>query len=108
MLRDGSGQAPGVDEGGDVTAMVVHALTPVQLESRGCDVRLRTSGKVMRVRFQPSAEDQSTLTATLGEPFDARTHARALRDYFVSRFLEAAQAAVGLGAAAVIVNKLND
>lgn len=102
-------RATGAVENGaadDAEVTVVQSLIPVHLESRGCEVRLRTYGKVLRVRFQPTAEERLALSSSLGEPFDARVHARALRDHFVSNYLDVVTTEAVMGASAVIVNKL--
>lgn len=80
---------------------------PVQFENRGSEVRLRSVGKVLRVRFLPSKEDEVELSKLVGEAFDARTHARSLRQYFQDKYLRALSQSATLGAAAVIVGKLN-
>ena len=80
----------------------------VQFESRGACVRIRADGKVLRVEFQPSAVEIATLSKQLGVPFEPLQHVRMLRQYFEGTYLRQLGQVASLGAAAVIVGKLND
>jgi hypothetical protein len=85
---------------------VVHALTPVQLENRGVDLRLRSEGRVVRVRFRPSAAAIAELETAAGEPFDPRSHGALLRRFFEKNYVRVQGQIEGRGAGAVIAEKL--
>lgn len=71
---------------------------PVMLERRGPEVRVRSRGRVVRVRFVPTADDH----AVLGD----NPSPQALRAYFVERFLSGGGEDGPLGASALIAKKL--
>lgn len=71
---------------------------PLQLETRGPDVRMRSGGRVVRVRWLAEPDDRKALGSG-AEP-------RAVRQYFVEQYLVARAAVAAMGATAVIVNKI--
>ncbi|MGC4066879.1 MAG: hypothetical protein QM784_20030 [Polyangiaceae bacterium] len=96
------------EAGSNVSAThVVHALTPVQFEARGVDVRMRSEGKVVRMRYVPSASALADLQRMAGESFDARLHGALLRRYFEEKHLRLQGQIQGRGAGAVIAEKLS-
>ncbi len=73
---------------------------PLQLESHGAEVRVRSHGRVVRLCWLPDLSDEKTLGAD-AEP-------REIRRYFVETCLMPLGAEAVLGATAVIVKKLGD
>lgn len=71
----------------------------VQQESGRPEIRLRSHGRVVRVRWVPSPEDRAALRDAT--PTEELAH-------FVARYLSAAGEAAGLGAGAVIARKLSE
>lgn len=84
-----------VREEGEV--LTVNPKLRVQLESYGVELRMRKDGRVVRVRWLPSEEE---------EPTSRKLSPDALREHFCSRYLEVFASARGQGAAAVIAQKL--
>ncbi|HMA96713.1 MAG TPA: hypothetical protein VKP30_28700 [Polyangiaceae bacterium] len=72
---------------------------PLQLEARGAEVRMRSNGRVIRVRWLPDAADLERL-GRAPEP-------RAIREFFIRNYLAAHGSESGLGVSAVVVRKLN-
>lgn len=72
---------------------------PLQLEARGPEVRMRSEGRVIRVRWLPNAADHDRLGRD-PEP-------RALRQFFIQNYLAAHGSEAGLGVSAVVAMKLN-
>lgn len=71
---------------------------PVQLEARGIDVRVRSQGRVVRLRWLPGSDERSEFGADSGP--------RGMRQYFVEHYLSPLESEGGIGAAAVIVKKI--
>lgn len=79
-------------------AIKVYAGLRIQLERHGPVFRMRSKGRVVRVRWQPSADERQRI----GES------PRALRAALLSGYVAPFDEAAGLGAAAVIASKLDD
>lgn len=73
---------------------------PLQLEVRGPEVRMRSAGRVVRVRWFAEPGDCEVLGRD-AEP-------RAVRQYFIERYLVARGAVAAIGATAVIVSKIRE
>lgn len=73
---------------------------PLQLEPRGAVVRMRSKGRVVRVRWVASESDHEALGS---EP-----EPRAIRQHFVEHYLVPRGSESALGATAVIVNKIRE
>jgi hypothetical protein len=73
---------------------------PLQLESHRAEVRVRSNGRVVRVRWLPDLKDEATLGAD-AEPGETRR-------YFIETCLLPLGAEAVLGATAVMVKKLGD
>jgi hypothetical protein len=86
---------------------VVYALTPVQFEARGAEVRMRSDGRVVRVRYLPNASALTELERMAGAPFEPRLHGALLRRYFEAKHLRVQGQTEGRGAGAVIAEKLS-
>lgn len=69
----------------------------IQIEKEGYDIRIRRKGKVFRVRWIPTEDEEKKL----GSATPSR-----VRELFVSEFLELFQHSQGLGGAAVIAKTL--
>lgn len=73
---------------------------PLQLEAHGAVVRLRSGGRVVRVRWLADPEDERSLGRA--------AEAAQIRRYFVDRYLQPLAGEAVLGAAGVVVKKLGD
>lgn len=93
-------------DGASFPTLDVLAMIPVQLEGRGVEVRLRSDGKVLRVRFLPGDADVQELSRRAMCAFEPRLHGRLLRQYFLERYLRPVGEGSLKGASAVIVGKL--
>lgn len=71
----------------------------VQVERWGAEIRMRREGRVVRVRWAPTEEEQEQL---------AGQSTKKIRAHFRSRYLSVFDEEPGKGAAAVIANKLGD
>lgn len=91
-------RASGDDAGMPSGVISVLPGVPLQLETRGPEVRMRSGGRVVRVRWLPELDDREVLGSD-AEP-------RAVRQYFVEQYLVDRAAVAALGATAVIVNKI--
>ena len=69
----------------------------IQLERQGAEFRMRSSGRVVRVRWESSLAGESVPDAS---------SPRRERDAFVAHYLEAFDEAPGLGAAAFVARNL--
>lgn len=85
----------------DATAeLEVLPHVPLQLESRGTEVRVRSGGRVLRLRWIPTSPDLEAL----GEEPERRD----VRQYFVENYLAPRGAELRMGAGALVARKLNE
>lgn len=99
FTRLNAGDASSGNERPDQSSIVeVLPQVPLQLEAHGPMVRLRSEGRVIRVRWLPESDDLELLGAD-PEP-------REIRRYFVEHCLVALAEAADLGAGAVMAKKL--
>lgn len=91
--------APYRYEGGDEGVIDVLPGLKIQMEERGPRFRMRHTGRVLRVEWEPEPGDRDALES------DAPSARRA---YFLARFIELFDEAAGRGAAAVIATKLRE
>jgi hypothetical protein len=76
----------------------VAAGIEIQLERGGTDLRLRRSGKVFRVRWEPTLEEAASLSNA--EPTRRRAH-------LVAHYLDVDPTTPGIGVGAFIASKLS-
>lgn len=96
----GEATAPGVDVGPRSELLEVLPTVPLQLEPNGIEVRMRSGGRVVRLRWTP---DVSDLEAMGPEP-----EARVVRSYFLREYLAPRGDEALLGAGAVVAGKLSN
>ncbi len=84
----------------DLQQLDILPTVPLQLEPHGPEIRIRSAGRVIRVRWLPAPDDLEAMGADAGP--------REIRQYFVEHCLTPLAEASGLGAAAVVARKLSD
>lgn len=94
-----AGESCNADGAKSTSNLTVLPGLPLQLESRGVEVRMRAAGRVVRVRWIAEPADVEAIGAG-AEP-------RVVRRYFTEHCLVPLGSDTGLGAAAVMVRKLN-
>lgn len=88
------------DEPNESVTLQVLPRVPLQLEARGAEIRIRSSGRVVRVRWLAEPADV--------EAMGARARPREIRRYFVEQCLSSLTAETKLGAGVVIAKRLSN
>ena len=98
-VQSTAGEGSEGDEVHAASSLSVLPGVPLQLESRGTEIRMRSQGRVVRVCWVAEPSDIAAMGA------DVR--ARSIRRYFIEHYLVPLEPTAGLGATAVMVRKLN-